>query len=120
MIVVPEQFAEQLVNYEVPQVATWLRSVPALAGEFAQRWRLTADGPLMHGVVGLALPVTTADGSPAVLKLTLVTAETRDEPTALATWKGAGPVRLLDFLAMGDLADDGYRAVRDIAPWALG
>ncbi len=50
----------------------------------------------MHGVVGLALPVTTADGSPAVLKLTLVTAETRDEPTALAAWNGAGAVRLLD------------------------
>ncbi|MEU0870936.1 hypothetical protein [Nocardia brasiliensis] len=64
MIVVPDQFAEQLVNYEGRRVATWLRSVPALAEEFAQRWR----------------------GIPA----------------------------------LGDFADDKYRAVRDIAPWALG
>ncbi|WP_338772551.1 aminoglycoside phosphotransferase family protein [Nocardia vulneris] len=96
MIVVPNQFAEQLVAYEGPRATTWLRSTPSLAEEFAQRWQLTPDGPLMHGVVGLALPVTTADGRPAVLKLTLVTAETRDEPTALAAWNGAGAVRLLD------------------------
>ncbi|WP_280455200.1 hypothetical protein [Nocardia brasiliensis] len=64
MIVVPDQFAEQLVDYERPRVATCSRSVPALAEEFAQRWRL--------------IP------------------------------------------ALGDRADDEYRAVRDIAPWALG
>ncbi|WP_280396169.1 hypothetical protein [Nocardia brasiliensis] len=64
MIVVPDQFAEQLIYYEGPRGATWSRSVPTLAEEFAQRWRL--------------IP------------------------------------------ALGDFADDEYRAVRDIAPWALG
>ncbi|QIS02032.1 aminoglycoside phosphotransferase [Nocardia brasiliensis] len=96
MIVVPTQFAEQLVTYEGPRASTWLTGVPALAAEFADRWHLTPDGPLTHGFVGLVLPMRTADNTPAVLKLTLVTAETRDEPTALAAWRGAGAVRLLD------------------------
>ncbi|WP_280431523.1 hypothetical protein [Nocardia brasiliensis] len=127
MIVVPSQFAEQLVAYEGPRATTWLRSTPALAEEFAQRWQLTPDGPLMHGVVGLALPVTTADGENRRTESTLeerfaavIDGAGLDADRARA-WTLVRAVRnWLDFLAMGDLTDDGYLAVRGIAPWALG
>src|SRR5919112_1286526 len=60
------------------------------------RWSLELDGPTTHGAVAWVLPVRRADGSPAVLKLQPVDAETAGEPAALRTWSGDGAVRLLD------------------------
>ncbi|WP_405166900.1 aminoglycoside phosphotransferase family protein [Nocardia sp. NBC_01499] len=96
MIIVPEGFAERLAMYEGAAARAWLAALPALAEEYVRRWDLSVDGPVMHGCVGLVLPATRADGSSVVLKLSIVTPETRDEPLALATWDGAGAVRLLD------------------------
>ncbi len=50
----------------------------------------------MHGWAALVLPVVAGDGTPAVLKLQILDAETEGEPVALRLWDGDGAVRLLD------------------------
>lgn len=68
---------------------------PALAASFLERWRLRPDGPARTGAAAWVLPVRRADGSPAVLKLQPVDAETAGEPAALRAWAGDGAVLLL-------------------------
>ncbi|MFD1148638.1 aminoglycoside phosphotransferase family protein, partial [Saccharothrix hoggarensis] len=92
MITVPDDFAVHLGE----EALSWRATLPALATKFCARWDLTPDGDLMHGYVAVVLPVRRADGHPAVLKLTWLDDETRQEPLALAAWRGEGVVRLLD------------------------
>jgi streptomycin 6-kinase len=78
-----------------PSSANWLANLPALTADYLDRWQLRADGPAMHGVCALVVPVRRADGTPAVLKLTWPHEEATHEDRALALWNGAGAVRLL-------------------------
>jgi streptomycin 6-kinase len=59
------------------------------------QWRLRPDGEAIHGSGSVVLPVQTADGVPAVLKVTSGDAETEHEHLALRRWGGDGAVRLL-------------------------
>ncbi|XVS65336.1 aminoglycoside phosphotransferase family protein [Actinosynnema sp. CA-299493] len=92
MITVPEGFGAILGE----EARDWRASLPSLATKFCARWRLTPDGALLNGNVAVVLPVRRADGHPAVLKLTWVDDETRQEPLALRAWAGQGVVALLD------------------------
>ncbi|MGW4111814.1 aminoglycoside phosphotransferase family protein [Actinosynnema sp. NPDC004786] len=92
MITVPDGFGAILGE----EARGWLAALPALATRFCARWRLAPDGPLLHGHVAVVLPVRRADGHPAVLKLTWLDEETRQEPLALRAWRGRGVVDLLD------------------------
>ncbi|MEV2276952.1 aminoglycoside phosphotransferase family protein [Nocardiopsis sp. NPDC049922] len=90
---VPAALAESTTQIFGPE---WAAALPGLTARQCDRWGLRPDGPAMHGVVGLALPVRCADGSPAVLKVQPVDEETEGEPVALRAWAGDGAVRLLD------------------------
>ncbi|QQQ77241.1 aminoglycoside/hydroxyurea antibiotic resistance kinase [Saccharothrix sp. 6-C] len=92
MITVPDGFGAILGD----QAREWRAALPALATKCCARWRLTPDGDLLHGNVAVVLPVRRADGHPAVLKLTWLDDETRQEPAALRAWDGQGVVALLD------------------------
>jgi streptomycin 6-kinase len=92
VITIPEDFALTLGEGAL----AWRATLPALATKFCARWALTPDGPLLNGHVAVVLPVRRADGHPAVLKLTWVDTETRQEPLALEKWRGRGVVDLLD------------------------
>ncbi|MFI6173145.1 aminoglycoside phosphotransferase family protein [Nocardia sp. NPDC051052] len=96
MSIVPEFFAERLARNEGEEARAFLDRLPGLVEEYLRRWQLSLDGPSMHGYAGLVLPATRVDGSAVVLKLSIMTPETRDEPLALAAWDGLGAVRLLD------------------------
>ncbi|WP_206301525.1 aminoglycoside phosphotransferase family protein [Streptomyces sp. V2] len=74
----------------------FLEGLPALAEEFLARWDLRLDGPSMHGMCALILPVVRTDGLRAVLKLQLLDEESEGEAVALRLWDGDGAVRLLD------------------------
>ncbi|MFF8775036.1 aminoglycoside phosphotransferase family protein [Kitasatospora sp. NPDC015120] len=95
-IPVPEALAASLVDLFGEEGRAWVRRLPALASESADRWELRIDGAPAHGVAGLVLPVRRADGTGAVLKLQPVDEETAGEPLALRAWGGRGAVRLLD------------------------
>jgi streptomycin 6-kinase len=90
-LTVPESFSEGFDE----DGAQWLAALPALAESCLRRWRLTVDGPLMHGVCALVVPVRRTDGQPAVLKVTWPHEEAEHEALALSIWDGAGAVRLL-------------------------
>ncbi|WP_067432636.1 aminoglycoside phosphotransferase family protein [Nocardioides jensenii] len=77
--------------------AGWLDRLPRLAAELLDEWELVVDDTSRHGFCSLVLPVRTASGRPAVLKVhTDVDAEESDhEHLALQHWHGQGAVQLL-------------------------
>jgi streptomycin 6-kinase len=60
-----------------------------------EEWGLTVDGASTYGECALVVPVRTADGVPAVLKVGWPHEEAEHEHLALRLWNGAGAVRLL-------------------------
>lgn len=75
--------------------ASWLARLPRLIGDLVQDWELRVDGGFRHGAVAVALPVRSADGTRAVLKVGWPHLEADHEHLALQAWGGRGAVRLL-------------------------
>ena len=77
--------------------AAWVDRLPALARDLLDEWELTVDGALMNGFCSLVVPVLTADGQRAVLKLHTDADddESEFEHLALQHWHGNGTVLLL-------------------------
>ena len=78
-----------------PQWAAWADALPATVRLLAERWCLRPDGQAGHGHCSLVLPVRTAAGTAAVLKVGFPDEESEHEHLALQRWGGAGAVRLL-------------------------
>ncbi len=96
MIDVPEVFARGTVNREGEAGERWIASLPGLVEEFLEQWACTPTGPVMHGKVGVVVPVRRGDGTSAVLKVSFPHPGNVDEPIAYAAWAGRGAVRLLE------------------------
>ncbi|MFI1808058.1 aminoglycoside phosphotransferase family protein [Streptomyces californicus] len=99
VIDVPEELAASQSRYNGTAGRAFVAGLPDLAARCVERWGLRPDGPSMHGMCALVLPVVReADGRPAALKLQAVDEETAGEPVALRAWAaaGAGAVELLD------------------------
>ncbi|MET9715861.1 aminoglycoside phosphotransferase family protein [Streptomyces rochei] len=96
MIDVPDALAASQAKYNGAAGRAFIDALPELAAGFLDRWGLRVDGSAMHGWAALVLPVVAGDGTPAVLKLQILDAETEGEPVALRLWDGDGAVRLLD------------------------
>ncbi|MFG2488719.1 aminoglycoside phosphotransferase family protein [Streptomyces virginiae] len=90
------EIPEGLVEAQGDAGREFIAALPGRAARFLERWELRRDGPVMHGVTALVLPVERADGSGAVLKLVAVDEESAGEPVALRAWDGQGCVRLLE------------------------
>ncbi|MGR6920282.1 aminoglycoside phosphotransferase family protein [[Actinomadura] parvosata] len=92
---IPEAFAASYGTNSASARA-WLAELPRLAAGFLDRWALRPDGPARHGMASLVLPVTRADGTPAVLKLQQASEDNAGAALGLRAWNGDGIVRLLD------------------------
>lgn len=77
------------------QWAGWLAGLSSLTRGVIEEWGLSVDGASMHGECALVVPVTTADGLPAVLKVGWPHEEAEHEHLALRFWAGNGAVKLL-------------------------
>jgi streptomycin 6-kinase len=76
--------------------ASWVDGLPALVADVTEDWQLSLDGAPTHGYCSLVLPVRTAGGTPAMLKLVgFPDDESEHEHLALQRWHGDGAVRLL-------------------------
>jgi len=75
--------------------AAWVERLPSTLTELIGRWRLQPDGGAAHGHCSLALPVRTATGAPALLKIGFPDEESLHEHLALRHWGGNGAARLL-------------------------
>lgn len=78
-----------------PAWADWLARLPALLRELQGEWQLTGDGEATHGDSAVVVPVRTAGGRPAVLKVGFPREQAEQEHLALQHWHGRGAVELL-------------------------
>jgi streptomycin 6-kinase len=78
-----------------PEGQAWVDALPGLLDDCLRGWDLDAGEPYEGGTSGYVAPVTTADGTPAVLKLQWPHREAEHEADALRHWDGVGAVRLL-------------------------
>lgn len=74
----------------------WLRALPTLLDQFAQRWSLALDQHFPGIAFNYVVPATRADGTRCVLKVSRHLDETRNEIAALRRWDGHGAARLLE------------------------
>ncbi|NUP64512.1 MAG: phosphotransferase, partial [Nonomuraea sp.] len=89
MIEIPEAFVRSTVEREGEPGAAWLTELPGIADELVGRWECVPDGEVMHGGVGIVIPVRRRAGGPAVLKVsfqtsTLAEVEDGDEVVTVA------------------------------------
>ncbi|MFF1694866.1 aminoglycoside phosphotransferase family protein [Streptomyces sp. NPDC058257] len=94
---IPDELIESQYAYAGEPGRAFIAALPARVAEFVERWGLTVDGPSMHGMAALVLPVVRRDGTPAAVKFQLLDEETEGEPVGLRVWDGDGAVRLLDY-----------------------
>jgi streptomycin 6-kinase len=94
MITIPEAFATATITREGNVGRKWIDSLPQLVKDLCQSWHLTVDGPVMHGYLGLVIPVRRVEEL-CVLKVSWLDESTSEEATALSVWNGQGAARLL-------------------------
>lgn len=94
---VPQDVRDTIVR--VFGASRWLDELPAKVAGLCEKWGLALDGPAMSGGThSYAAPVRRlADGTPAVLKVTVPDDENAAEPTALWCFDGDGAVRLYEY-----------------------
>jgi streptomycin 6-kinase len=78
-----------------PGWAAWVEALPALVRDLYDEWELRPDGWMMHGYCALVVPVETAGGRRAMLKVSYPEEESEHEHLALSHWSGRGAVPLL-------------------------
>jgi streptomycin 6-kinase len=78
-----------------PDWAAWVEQLPTLTRSLYDEWELRPDGWMMHGFCALVVPVITAGGKRAMLKIAFPEEESEHEHLALSHWGGRGAVPLL-------------------------
>lgn len=97
MIEVPDAFAREIAGREGEAGAAWIASLPAIVDELLARWACTPAGAVMHGRVGIVVPVRRrSGGAAAVLKVSFPHPGNVHEPVAFAAWGGRGAVLLYE------------------------
>ncbi len=96
MIVTPEGFARSTVEREGEPGAAWLAELPGIVEELLERWGCVPDGEVMHGGVGVIVPVRRRAGESAVLKVSFPHPGNVHEPDAFVAWGGRGAVLLYE------------------------
>ncbi|MFF9501091.1 aminoglycoside phosphotransferase family protein [Streptomyces sp. NPDC014656] len=94
MVAMPEEFGRCTVEREGEAGRTWLAALPAIVAELLGRWGCVPDGEVMHGGVGLVVPVRRRAGERAVLKVSFPHPGNVHEPDAFVAWGGRGAVLL--------------------------
>ncbi|MGW6727329.1 aminoglycoside phosphotransferase family protein [Nocardia sp. NPDC055029] len=94
MITVPEVFARKRLTAAGDHGRTWLEALPGMVDDLLRRWSCTPDGPVMHGEVGIVVPVRPHHLPPAVIKVSFPHPGNRHEPDAFMAWNGRGAVRI--------------------------
>ncbi|MCA2214319.1 aminoglycoside phosphotransferase family protein [Jidongwangia harbinensis] len=93
-VTVPPVLARNVGENWGDQGRDWLARLPALLDDVTAGWQLTA-GPTYPLSFSWVLPVTRADGTPAVLKLGVPGPDLAHQEEALRVYDGSGAVRLL-------------------------
>ncbi len=78
-----------------PRWAQWVDELPAIVERALRQWDIRPDAEPTHGYCSLVMPVRTAEGGAAMLKIGFPDEESEHEHLALRRWAGDGAVRLL-------------------------
>jgi streptomycin 6-kinase len=70
-----------------------MTNLPSVTQTLLAQWTLRGDGEPVQRSGSMVLPVRTADGTPAVLKISLVDAGSEHEHLVLRRWGGNGAGR---------------------------
>ena len=103
----PRNLARALEEYDDDDVGssrrTWMAALPLLVDDLARRWSLGLGPPFQPGgVTSWVAPARNPAGEHLVLKVGWRHEEAHHEVDALRVWNGAGAVRLLDALIVGE------------------
>ncbi len=79
-----------------PAGVDWLKRLPEAISDLERRWSLTLGTPFEEASCAWAAPATRADGTHAVLKLSMPHLEGEREIDGLRFWDGDPTVRLLE------------------------
>jgi streptomycin 6-kinase len=96
MIAIPESFARITTGREGEPGARWLARLPGIVDGLLERWGCVPDGEVMHGGIGVIVPVRRRGGQTAVLKVSFPHPGNIHEPDAFTAWAGRGAVRLYE------------------------
>ncbi|WP_042394787.1 aminoglycoside phosphotransferase family protein [Streptacidiphilus carbonis] len=96
MIEIPAGFAQGTIERQGEQGQEWVASLPSVVDELLDRWNCEIAEQVGHGGVGIIVPVRSADGASAVLKVSFPHPGNAHEPDAFAAWRGRGAVLLLE------------------------
>ncbi|MFE1546102.1 aminoglycoside phosphotransferase family protein [Streptomyces sp. NPDC058718] len=94
MIRTPEAFARTTVEREGEPGSAWILELPGIVEELLERWECVPDGEVMHGGVGVIVPVRRKGGGAAALKVSYPHPGNVHEPDAFEAWGGRGAVLL--------------------------
>jgi streptomycin 6-kinase len=94
VIGIPEAFARSTIEREGEPGAAWLAELPGIVDELLGRWGCVPDGAVLHGGVGIVVPVLGRAEGTAVLKVSFPHPGNVHEPDAFAAWGGRGAVLL--------------------------
>jgi streptomycin 6-kinase len=92
-ISLPTEFTAWIRNTRGDAGESWLDSLAERIGFLQDEWKFEIDGPVWHGGMGVAFPVT-REGQPLVLKLSVPDESIAIDARALAHWNGRGTVML--------------------------
>ena len=96
MLIVPGRAREFWLTHGGRAARDWLDQLPRLSAELMARWSCVPTGDVRAGYGGVVVPVRRADGTRAVLKLSLPSDGEDFESAVLDTWGGRGAVLLLE------------------------
>ncbi|BBC36994.1 hypothetical protein SGFS_082880 [Streptomyces graminofaciens] len=100
MIEVPDAFVRTTVRREGEPGALWLAELPGIVEKLLGRWECVPDGPVVHGGVGVIVPVRRRGergaAPDAALKVSFPHPGNVHEPDAFEAWGGRGAVRLYE------------------------
>ncbi|WP_285564459.1 aminoglycoside phosphotransferase family protein [Streptomyces sp. RTGN2] len=96
MIGIPEVFTRGTLAREGAAGAAWIAGLPLLVDELLERWECVPDGEVVHGGVGVIVPVRRRGAADAVLKVSFPHPGNVHEPDAFVAWEGRGAVRLYE------------------------
>ncbi len=94
-LTIPENLARDVDDPASDVRADWLRALPHVVDQLADRWSLSVGEPYRPGGhCSWVAPVTTRSAELLVLKVAWDHEESLDEADGLRVWDGAGAVRL--------------------------
>ncbi|MFB8002812.1 aminoglycoside phosphotransferase family protein [Nocardia sp. NPDC056000] len=96
MIEIPEGFAHSTIAREGEAGRAWIATLPRMVDELMWRWHCAPDGPVLHGMVGVVVPVRHRGATAAVIKVSFPHPGNAHEPDAYTAWDGRGALRLFE------------------------